>query len=889
MAPTGRPRGRPRRKGRDADTEPTAVVPDDADAGTEGPGPTEAITVHPGGALNARFFIPGLDHCSPAPATQPPTSHVTPRTPPPPVTPVPQQSTHRRRRQADPADPDGDNPFTSTAERSSRRAQPLRIVQFSGAETFNIEDLSEPSTPTTPTPVLRPVAATPKSNRRRRRAKRTTAEMPNIPDLRPFYEVREDRGHCIFCSAQKKSTSFGRSTTSTSNWRRHLLTKHLGLWVEACDRLKVKITADNAEGPVAAYRESKGQDSRQNSGFPDGIDEVPGFSLEAFIDALVAFIVSNDQSFNVVESPELRRIFLMLREELTDDDIPRRTQIRKRVMEIWEDHLKQLSKEMQGALGKISFTCDMWSNANLVPFMAVTAHWIETKEVHPPNGGDPYLALSLRADLIGFHRVPGRHDGEHLARAFLFIVDRLRIASKMGWISLDNASNNDTMMAFLETLLMQRGIEFDAIKRHIRCFAHIVNLACKAVLTAITNIDYAHDDADFVPQPGQPTNFMAACRRDPIATARSVVRLIRGSSIRRQIFSEILESLNDVDNLQLLRDVITRWSSTLLMIERVLYLRPAIDSFLSSRDFPEFHKYQLSNAEWGALSDFKNILAVPHAFQQILSCEKTPCISDTIPAFEAMQFTWEELQKEMPHAADIIAKGLEKFAEYRARANDVPIYSLAILIHPAYKLQWFQKNLPGEVLEVKDLFINTLRKYKNTPDLQTPAPQTTSNSGNPLTRARNILRLDKHANATSSEPQHSLYAEVERYLSDPVRSDISILMFWQENQKRYPTIFSFALDVLPIQGTSVPSERVFSSGKETDTLRRNRLGADSMEALQMLKYSVRKGRGLNFTEGTDEMSEIRELELLIEQQTSIPEDMQAFIKGLVLENGGDTI
>ncbi|KAK0209656.1 hypothetical protein IW262DRAFT_1302111 [Armillaria fumosa] len=112
--------------------------------------------------------------------------------------------------------------------------------------------------------------------------------------------------------------------------------------------------ADNAEGPVAAYQESKEQDSRQNSCLLDGIDEVLGFSLEAFVNALVAFIVSNDQ-------------------------------IWKHVMEIWEDHLKQLSKEMQGALGKISFMCDMWLNANLVPFMAVMAHWIETKEIHPPN------------------------------------------------------------------------------------------------------------------------------------------------------------------------------------------------------------------------------------------------------------------------------------------------------------------------------------------------------------------------------------------------------------------------------------------------------------------------------------------------------------------------
>ncbi|KAK0243518.1 hypothetical protein EDD85DRAFT_756493, partial [Armillaria nabsnona] len=65
----------------------------------------------------------------------------------------------------------------------------------------------------------------------------------------------------------------------------------------------------------------------------------------------------------------------------------------------------------------------------------------------------------------------------------------------------------------------------------------------------------------------------------------------------------------------------------------------------------------------------------------------------------------------------------------------------------------------------------------------------------------------------------------------------------------YPTIFSFALDILPIQGTAVPSECVFSSGKETDTLQGNNLGVQAMEALQMLKFSIRKGQGLNFMDG----------------------------------------
>ena len=80
-------------------------------------------------------------------------------------------------------------------------------------------------------------------------------------------------------------------------------------------------------------------------------------------------------------------------------------------------------------MGKISLTMDMWSDPNLTPFMAVTAHWIEGKTEETVNG--PKLVLNLRADLIGFQRVPGRHDGEHLAHAFLFVTDRLKITEKV--------------------------------------------------------------------------------------------------------------------------------------------------------------------------------------------------------------------------------------------------------------------------------------------------------------------------------------------------------------------------------------------------------------------------------------------------------------------------
>jgi hypothetical protein len=70
----------------------------------------------------------------------------------------------------------------------------------------------------------------------------------------------------------------------------------------------------------------------------------------------------------------------------------------------------------------------------------------------------------------------------------------------------------------------------------------------------------------------------------------------------------------------------------------------------------------------------------------------------------------------------------------------------------------------------------------------------------------------------------------------------------QSNCLTYPTIFAIAMDYLPIQASSVPCERVFSSSAEMDTKRRNRISPDLMEALQMLKFNLKKER-INFMAG----------------------------------------
>ena len=58
--------------------------------------------------------------------------------------------------------------------------------------------------------------------------------------------------------------------------------------------------------------------------------------------------------------------------------------------------------------------------------MAVTAHWIQKT-----TASDGTEQLKLRSDLVGFHKIPGQHNGVHLAHCFLFVTDRIGVTHKV--------------------------------------------------------------------------------------------------------------------------------------------------------------------------------------------------------------------------------------------------------------------------------------------------------------------------------------------------------------------------------------------------------------------------------------------------------------------------
>ena len=59
-----------------------------------------------------------------------------------------------------------------------------------------------------------------------------------------------------------------------------------------------------------------------------------------------------------------------------------------------------------------------------------------------------------------------------------------------------------------------------------RCFPHIVNLACHAILEAVTKFKYAAENAeDYVPKNEDPVpaTFEEALKHDPVVTTHSLI------------------------------------------------------------------------------------------------------------------------------------------------------------------------------------------------------------------------------------------------------------------------------------------------------------------------------------------------------------------------------
>ena len=164
--------------------------------------------------------------------------------------------------------------------------------------------------------------------------------------------------------------------------------------------------------------------------------------------------------------------------------------------------------------------------------------------------------------------------------------------------------------------------------------AHIVNLCCKDAIDSVSSSRQAEaqdtdsDEDDMI-------ELTTDERRQTglIAKLRKCVVKIRSSPQRRESFRlqcRVLEK----DQLELIRDVSTRWNSTFHMISRALELRPALD--LALKMDTNLTRFLLSTEDWTNLERMRDFLQPFKEITVFMSSQKYPTISFNAVAYSTI-------------------------------------------------------------------------------------------------------------------------------------------------------------------------------------------------------------------------------------------------------------
>jgi hypothetical protein len=596
---------------------------------------------------------------------------------------------------------------------------------------------------------------------------------------------------CKYCKKTWSYTEeeFRKQGSSTGNQRKHLNSMH-----------KKQMQGNHLLGPMDAFL-SKASDIEKK------IATNPNVSDDLIREAIENFIMSELEPFTIIESePFLTLLKLCLKCKRDNVFLPKADALRNGILKR-ADHMKgELVQLMAKDSAAVHLCLDAWTSSNQFSFLAITAHYIDSD-------------WKLVEKLIAFQDTTD-HTGVGMAAIVRSVLDEFELTSRLGCLTMDNASNNDTLARSLRENLQDVCNDWSPEEGRIPCLPHMINLAVKSFLKFF-------DDGEL------PENESTV---SPIKRLRYVVRKLRSSPSQRQKFLGHCELAN-VDKLMLILDVPTRWNSTFYMIKRAIKVREGLKNWLSTD--PEIGKvklgfFQLTSAEWKILEKMCFVLEKFESASNMMSGGTYPTLSLVMPVFIEL-FTFIEKESEKCSEIDDLKEPLGAahgvLAKYFSFTDDSPYYLYAVLLDPRFKKTYldrkgFATDYPGlieaTVSKLKTLVKNKASNDDSAADIQKKQNERAEDEEDSL-----FCSMFSHCHSDGQELD-----EVDRYLElrcedravDPVE-------YWKTHAKQFPCLSSVARDVLSIPGSSVAVERIFNCGRDVIGLRRHSLKPETFSAL----------------------------------------------------------
>ncbi|KAE9523772.1 hypothetical protein AGLY_015832 [Aphis glycines] len=385
----------------------------------------------------------------------------------------------------------------------------------------------------------------------------------------------------------------------------------------------------------------------------------------------------------------------------------------------------------------------------------------------------------LKSYLLSCAKFPMRHTSENIKDCLQNIVRQWGLQNKIAACTTDNASNITSAIRLCQW-------------RHVSCFAHSLNLIVQSSLDQI---------------------------KETRVKVKSIVEYFKRSTLATEKLNQMQEQLGYSPVHTLIQDVVTRWNSTFHMFQRFFELKTPILSSLADLNY----NVSLTSDDWQIISKSCDILK---RFEEItieMSSEKGVTISKTILFTQALINFCNKLMTQhqtIPCIDSFIHKLTEEMNKRFGQLEKNMLLAEATFLEPRFKKYGFKNHFAFQ--DTKRSIVNKGKIIINEKNVQQrnlttyPIPPTASNKEDSIW---NDFDLEVTDIVQSQDPK----ALIARS-NDPLK-------WWNENKNIYPTLFEIMKRRFCIQGTSVPSERVFSKGGQMVTEKRNRLSSKRVDKL----------------------------------------------------------
>ena len=339
--------------------------------------------------------------------------------------------------------------------------------------------------------------------------------------------------------------------------------------------------------------------------------------------------------------------------------------------------------------------------------------------------------------------------------------------------------------------------------------------------------------------------------------------------------------------LRFVQDVVTRWWSTYSMLDRLIYLKPAIEGLKADNQIPK--NLIFDEIEWKILEQVISVLKPFKMAQKHLEGEKYVTIS-YVPLM--IDFIENKLQSVMVNSTtndnvkSLVQTMIIDFQNrwgnnhvrkfnpnvvrgfYRRQVGCHPLIIMTSALDPRLKNLSFICN-EDEKEDVWKYVLEEMKKEleKTIDSSQFSLTNDTSDNNRDNVRCemdsdtedffdclKNSQKIHDHSDNNNDQLDNDRITqlciqELNGYKRCSLLQIYSIVdgkktincplkKFWYTNKERYPILYSMALKYMCVPATSAPSERVFSVASKILTKFRNRLDPDTAGSILFIHGSL---------------------------------------------------